>query len=352
MNKRKREVHDLAICETEAAVVREMFHRAYTFGNGAQAIANHLNSHGYKNRSGKNWHPATIHAILKNVMYIGILRGGETVSPVQEHLRIIDDKTFESVKAMLESRSQKYQDSRSIPLNTRGNFLMSGNIFCGHCGARLCVTTSGKGYRRKSDGVDVMRTRYCCQTRTRKHEDCGGQTGYTVSKVDKIIETLVLDIFRKVRDIRRDEILASCNQRDLQARKSHIDELRRDLAKAESDMQRLREEIVKSLTGDSVFSPELLKTTIDTQEQKCLELGQKLQTAESELSDSEGRIRNISERFDDILEWSGIFRHADMATKKMIVSRLIDRVDIRAGYDVKVTLNISVEQFLNGIEVQ
>ena len=40
-----------------------------------------------------------------------------------------------------------------------------------------------------------------------------------------------------------------------------------------------------------------------------------------------------------------------MATKKMVVSHLIDRVDIFRDYEIKITLNISVEQFLNTIEL-
>lgn len=46
MNKRKQEVHDLAIREDEAAVVRTMFHLAYVYGYGAQRIANRLHELG------------------------------------------------------------------------------------------------------------------------------------------------------------------------------------------------------------------------------------------------------------------------------------------------------------------
>ena len=34
-----------------------------------------------------------------------------------------------------------------------------------------------------------------------------------------------------------------------------------------------------------------------------------------------------------------------------IISRIIDRVDMHTGYDIKITLNISIEQFLNTIEM-
>ena len=137
MNKKKQEVHDLAINEDEAAQIRLMFHLAYTYGYGAQSIVNHMNANGYKNRSGKNWHPSTVQAILRNKTYTGILKSGDTLSPVQDQLCIVEKNVFDSVQDMLEVRSRRYQQTRSAPLNTRGSSLLAGNIFCGHCGARL-----------------------------------------------------------------------------------------------------------------------------------------------------------------------------------------------------------------------
>ena len=350
MNKRKQEAHDLAICESEAAVVRLMFRLAYTQGFGAQRIANHLNAQGYRNRSGENWHPATIQSILRNIVYIGILRSGESRSPVLESLRIVDDKSFREVQEMLKARSRKYQDTRSAPLNIGGNSLMTGNIFCGHCGARLCVTTSGKG-RRRSDGTDVIHTRYCCQTKTRKHADCSDQTGYTVHKVDEIIDTFVRSILARVRAVNRSEVIQAQSRVDVEARKQHVKELGREASKAEAELERLQGEIIKSLTGESVFTPEMLKPAIDAQERKYADLMTTLREAEAEMYDSENNLLALSEKFDDFLEWAVMYDEADIAAKKMIISRIIDRVDMHTGYDIKITLNISIEQFLNTIEM-
>lgn len=38
--------------------------------------------------------------------------------------------------------------------------------------------------RKRADGTDVIRMRYVCQTKTRSHENCNGQTGYTVHILD------------------------------------------------------------------------------------------------------------------------------------------------------------------------
>lgn len=350
MNKRKHEVHDLAICEDEAAVVREMFRLAYVYGYGAQRIANRLHELGYKNRAGENWHPATIQSILRNVVYIGILRCGESQSPIQERLRIVDDKTFYEVKAMLETRSRQYQDTRSAPLNTRGNSLLAGNIFCGHCGARLCITTNGKG-RPKADGTDTIRTRYCCQTKTRKHGECGGQTGYTVYKVDDTIDAFVRNILARVKAVDRGELIRARNQADILSRRNHVKQLFQAATKAENELQRLQGEIVKALIGESAFTPEMLRPAIEAQERKYAALMTEYKEAEADLHDSENNLLALSEKFDDMLQWAYLYDNADIAAKKMIVSWIIDRVDMYRDYEIRITLNISIEQFLNTIEL-
>lgn len=349
MNKRKQVVHDLAVCDEEAAVIKLMFDHAYNKGSGAQKISNYLNERGYKNRDGKNWHPATIQAILRNPLYTGILRCGNTVSPVQEHLRIVEDKVFRGVQEMLEIRSRKNQKIRSAPLSTRGRSLLAGNIFCGHCGARLCITTNGKG-RRNEDGSQTYRIRYCCQTKTRKHDKCDGQTGYTVSKVDKIVDTLICEIFRKVHSLERDEILQARYNSEVSLCKEHCSILRRDYDKARNEMESLQEEVAKSLTGESAFSPETLSIAIQKQTEKCEEISHSLALAEQELENGEKRFQELSEQFDDMLNWVHAYFDADMPTKKMIVSHLISRVDVFRDYEIIITLKISVEQFLETIE--
>ena len=60
-------------------------------GFGAQRIATYLNKLGYRARSGKNWHHATIRGIICNLTYTGVLRSGESRSKVLSHLQIISD---------------------------------------------------------------------------------------------------------------------------------------------------------------------------------------------------------------------------------------------------------------------
>lgn len=348
-NKRKQEVNDLAICDEEAYVVRLIFRLAATEGYGAQRIANHLNEKGIKNRSGKNWHPASIQGMMRNILYTGVLRSGKSHSPVIEELRIIDDKTFNAVQAMLASRSRKNESVRSAPLNTRGRSLLAGNIFCGHCGARLCITTSGKG-RPRTDVTDVVRMRYCCQTKTRTHGECDGQTGYTVKKVDLIVDAIIRGVFRRARNLNREDIINAQSRVFIRERQAFADKAKRDYAAAEADLDSLKSEIVKAIKGQSAFSPELLNGAIQQQERLCAELRNAMAEAERDISEVTSQRTEFDHQYDELLEWANAYDKASMSAKKMIVTNMIERVDVNRGYHLQIKFRISVEQLIYSME--
>ena len=50
-------------------------------------------------------------------------------------------------QSLMTQRTNENKEYRTLPLNTTGQSLLSGNIFCGHCGGRLTLTINGKVYR-------------------------------------------------------------------------------------------------------------------------------------------------------------------------------------------------------------
>lgn len=162
---------DLTVNETEAPVVRLIFDKYVNEGYGAQRITTFLNTNGYRTRTGKMWHPASIHGILCNLTYTGVLRSGESRSPILPELQIISQEQFEKAQQIRKERSAAAQSIPHVPINTRGQSLLSGNVFCGHCGARLTLTTSQR-YRKLRDGaMAVMTKRHAfAMSVTERHE--------------------------------------------------------------------------------------------------------------------------------------------------------------------------------------
>ena len=208
-NKRKHEVFELAINEAEAAVVRIIFDKYVHEGFGAQRIATYLNNLGYRARTSKMWHHASVRGIICNLTYTGVLRSGESRSQTLPHLQIITPELFEAAQHIRTSRANSAEQERRVPLNTRGQSLLAGNVFCGHCGSRLALTTNGKAYPCKEDAHRIVkRVRYICYGKTRKQTECDGQTGYTAHTLDGIIDKLVRQIFERMKAVPKSEIVS------------------------------------------------------------------------------------------------------------------------------------------------
>lgn len=346
VNKRKREVYDLAICESEALIVTLMFTLAANEGYGAQRIANHLYKVGIKNRSGNNWHPSTIRGILKNILYTGVLRSGDSRSNVIPELQIIDIPTFDKVQGLHLARSKSHAQTRTVPGVVKSSALLSGFIFCGDCGARLHVTTCGKG-RRRVDGTDIMRTRYACQSKTRSHGECTGQSVYVQDKIDSAVEEQVFAIFAKLKRLSRRDAVNACLTAKIREKGSIAQRARQTYEKARSDYLALQEELVKSLSGDSAFSQDMIKAVIHRRECDQGKALSDLAEAEQAVEDTKSQAAVISQEFDELMDWARNYPKASPDAKRMILYHMIERVDVYRGYKLSVTLTEQVQQFLS-----
>ena len=84
LDKKGNEKKNLAVFEEEAVIVRKIFDLYVRHGFGVHKIVTVLTEEGIKTRTGKNFHHASINAMIRNLTYTGVLRSGETRSAVIE----------------------------------------------------------------------------------------------------------------------------------------------------------------------------------------------------------------------------------------------------------------------------
>lgn len=352
INKRKHECFALAINEDEAAVVRIMFDKYVHEGFGAWRISTYLNEKGIRNRSGNAWHQASIRGILCNLTYTGVLRCGDSRSEVKEDIRIIDDSLYQEAQNIRARRSKKAStEAPKVPVNTRGQSLLAGNVYCGHCGSRLTLTTSGK-YRKRGDGTidTTQRIRYVCYGKTRKQTDCNGQTGYTMHILDDVVDKVVRSIFERMKSIPSTDMVNAGYHSKMSEYKEILRKAKSELAKAQKSLDTLKGEVVKSITGESAFSTTLLNDLIAEAEAKVREVSTAYELAQADFDDSSCLIESIQNKYNSLIEWSRIYDGATMEAKKMIISYLITRVEVSSGYKIHIDFAIDFEQFNIGLD--
>ena len=350
-NKRKHEVNRLAIDDEEAEVVRMMFDLCVSSGYGKFRLAHFLNDHGIRNRQGENWHDATIGAILHNPLYKGVLRSGETYSEPFDELQIIKPELFDMAQSLMTERTNENKEYRTMPLNTTGQSLLSGNVFCGHCGGRLVLTTNGKVYR-QPDGTPLKkkRFRYVCYNKTRHRIDCDGQTGYTMHILDDIVVNILHQVFDKMKSATSDMIVGNACQKQMALLQADLKRARTENTKANTDYESLKAEVLKAVQGKSALPMEVLNELLEETRQRVLDTSRRVTELTMELDNENSKLEEFRSEFERIATWSEIFDSSDTATKKMICGYIIKRVTVRRDYKLAVDFTIHVEQFLNGID--
>ncbi len=346
-NKRKQETFDLKVNETEAKVVQIIFDK-YTIENfGAQRIATWLNENGYRARTGKNWHSATIRGILRNLTYTGVLRSGESKSDVIEDLQIISPEQFEKAKEITEKRSEDNKKNPLPPLNLKDGSLVNGLVFCGHCGSRLNLTTNGKYHKRKDGTVDIKRrTRYVCYGKTRKQTDCDGQTGYTTHVLDDVVDMAICAMFEKMSSTPQEELERPYREA-IEAKKANCVAAKADYEKEKVRLNDLKNEVVQSLKGKSSYSSDVLSNLAAESEKECKRLDELYLEAVQEMEDCENRLGEFRTDYQKLIIWAQMYSDATFEDKKVIVHSLINRIEVCRDYEFKLDFKFELLQYID-----
>ncbi len=283
--KRKHEVYKLAIDEEEAGIVRMMFDLCVSSGFGRWRMANFLNDHGIKNRRGENWHDASVGAILHNPLYKGILRSGDTYSEPFEEIQIIPPVTFDLAQKLMLERKMENKDERHIPLNTTGQSLLSGNVYCGRCGGRLVLTTNGAVVR-KADGTEnrKKRIRYVCYRKTRRRFECDGQTGYTMHILDGMVEDILQQVFRKMQAVSDKLIVGTAFEKQMTLLQADLQRAKAENASVNREYESLKAEIMKVVQGKSLLPAEVLNEMAKEIREKLMATSRRITKLNEELA--------------------------------------------------------------------
>ena len=284
--------------------------------------------------------------------YTGVLRSGESRSAVLPHLQLISPEMFDAAQRIRTARANAAEQDRTVPRNIGGQSLLSGNVFCGHCGARLALTTNGKAYPCAEDPHRIVkRVRYICYGKTRKQTECDGQTGYTAHILDGIIDKLVRQIFERMRSVPKGELVNARYRQKMDERKILLQSVRTEYRDAAAELNMLKAEIINVLRGESAFSKDILSGMVAEAEAKTAKLQDQLEAAQAAYDEGQAVMDALNAQYNDIISWADMYDNASMEAKKMIVNCLIKRVEVRRDYKLHIDFNIDLEQFSLGMDI-
>ena len=214
------------------------------------------------------------------------------------------------------------------------------------------MLTTNSTVTRKADGTTIQRKRirYVCYNKTRRRQECSGQTGYTMHILDDMITEILHQVFDKMKAVSGEQVVGLTLQQQMNELQADLSKAKSENVKANKEYEALKSELLKTIQGKSELPKDVLSEMLEEARNKVLESSKRVTDLTLQLEQKNGIIADMQAEYDRIASWSEIFDQSDMAVKKMICSYIIERVVVHRGYELEVKFNINVEQFLNGID--
>ena len=347
ITKKGRVQHRLVVNEDEAYYVRRLFAMTVNEGKGTTQLANYLNNNGLRTHKGALFQANNIMRILRNPLYTGHNDTSTAKAPYQEELRIIDDETFLRTQDILDQRSKKHAEERAVSLTNLGSALLSGNVFCAECGARIVENCSTSKHLTKNGDIHKYTThRYICCNRAHgvKTENC--QSAYLAAEIDGKINEMVKSILANIAGSPEEEAINKSYGARIKELTCLVKSAQTELKKLGEKKEKLTAEIANVLIGESSFTSEQLHTALEAVEKSISAAEEKLKDSKARLDNLDSERKAVESGYTKLTTWAEEFDRASVERKKMIIAEMFPRVELSRGYNVKVTVNRAFKPYM------
>ena len=372
ISKHGRALHHLVIVPEKAEVVSYIYDLSLNKEYGSAKIAKVLNGHEtYKDLAPNDtWKSGTITSILTNPIYTGhtAYKRRERINgqyhrldskdwitsfDANENIAIIDEDTWNKTQERRKRRGDKYikaleHKEVNVIRKNDGMLALIDVLYCGYCGSKM---TNGSKYNywtikdtgeKRASKIAV----YKCQK---------AWQGVPHDKTRQIradtIEPIVFESIAKyIGKLQENESIfheIENNQNQEKKRKqADLKKEKQNLFSIQDKIHIMEENIPNAMTGDYPLSLEELVTIIKKHKEQAQQQQEVVTLKEMELKNTSVTIDEWEDIKNKIPTWQDVFLNADVATKRVLVNKLVERIDVKKT-EVVIRFKINLNDFIS-----
>lgn len=370
VSKHGRALHHLVVVPEQAEVVKYIYELSLHKEFGATKISKILNEHEiYKDRAPRDiWKSGTIVSILTNPVYAGYTayKRRERVDGRYHRLdskdwifaekpdteiAIIDENMWNQVQDTRKQRADKYiksLENQNVTVIRRNSGMLAliDVLHCGYCGSKM---TNGSKYNywtikdtgeRRTSKIAI----YKCPNAWNgiPHEKT---KQYRADQIEPVVFEALAEYIGKLQE--NEDVFTQIEEnqsRQKAVKQSELDKEQSELENIQQKISVMENNIPNAMTGDYPLSLEELAGII----RKHKELEQKhkriVEERKAELDAMKVSMDDWENIRNKIPTWQDVFWNADTTTKRVLVNKLIERIDITKD-SVNIRFKINLNDF-------
>ena len=370
ISKHGRALKHLVMIPEQMEVVKYIYDLSLNKEFGSMKIARTLNEDSRFCSMAPNdvWKSGTITSILKNPVYAGHMAykrrehiNGEyhrldsaewvVSKEVNEHIRAVSSELWNQIQIRRKMRGEKYKkdhDDQAMKeaAGSDGPLALIDVIYCGCCGQKM---TNGSRYNywtikatgeRRSSKTSI----YKCRNQ-REAAVHGSVKSYCAEKIEAVIFEVIASYIGKLQENESvfDEI-QNIYQDELKRKEMTVKKERAKLNEIENNISVMENNIPAAMTGSYPLSLDELTALIKKQKELYDIQKTVIKEKEQEISRSAvGQDEWLSLR-KEISFRQSVFWESDAATKRVLVNRLIRRIEVTEE-QIVVKFKVNLEDF-------
>ena len=370
VSKHGRALHHLVVVPEQAEVVKYIYELSLHKEFGATKISKILNEHEiYKDRAPRDiWKSGTIVSILTNPVYAGYTayKRRERVDGRYHRLdskdwifaekpdteiAIIDENMWNQVQDTRKQRANKYiksLENQNVTVIRRNSGMLAliDVLHCGYCGRKM---TNGSKYNywtikdtgeRRTSKIAI----YKCPNAWNgiPHEKT---KQYRADQIEPVVFEALAEYIGKLQE--NEDVFTQIEEnqsRQKAVKQSELDKEQSELENIQQKIAVMENNIPNAMTGDYPLSLEELAGII--RKHKELEKKHKriVEEKKAELDAMKVSMDDWENIRSKIPTWQDVFWNADTTTKRVLVNKLIERIDITKD-SVNIRFKINLNDF-------
>ena len=370
VSKHGRALHHLVVVPEQAEVVKYIYELSLHKEYGASKIAKILNEHEvYKNRAPRDiWKSGTITSILTNPIYAGYtaykrreridgkyhkLDSKEWVfaEKPDPEIAIIDEDMWNRAQDTRKQRADKYiksLENQNVTIIRRNSGMLAliDVLHCGYCGRKM---TNGSKYNywtikdtgeRRTSKIAIYK---CPNAWNGIPHDKTKQ--YRADQIEPMVFEALAEYIGKLQE--NEDVFTQIEENQNQqkaVKQSELDKEQSELENIQSKIAVMESNIPNAMTGDYPLSLEELAGII--RKHKELEKKHKriVEEKKAELDAMKVSMDDWENIRTKIPTWQDVFWNADTTTKRVLVNKLIERIDITKD-NINIRFKINLNDF-------
>ena len=175
---------------------------------------------------------------------------------------------------------------------------------------------------------------------------CTGQSTYNAERIEETVLGVVHSFFARISRVPEATQIKAAMRREESTQAKALVDAAAAVDRAAKAVAALEDQAIKALTGESQLDLEIINQLMPKQKAALEAAREEYQRILLVNQAEEETLEAKRLQAKKLAEWGQLFEDAPEAQKRMILAEIIDRIEVRRGYQVTIKFKLTAQQFL------